>query len=50
VPAFVSLAVIALLIGGSVVASLLKARSLEASKEAAKARQPPPGRPVSDVP
>jgi tellurite resistance protein TerC len=44
VPAFVSLAVIATLIGGSVVASLLKARSQPATKEQ------PPGPTVTDAP
>lgn len=49
VPAFVSLAVIAALIGGSVVASLLKARAEEA-KAGSREQQPPRGRPVSQAP
>ncbi len=50
VPGFVSLAVIAALIGGAVVASLLKARSEEGAREGAKARLPPRERPVSQTP
>ncbi|WP_224246187.1 TerC family protein [Hyalangium gracile] len=47
VPAAVSLGVIATLIGGSVLASFLKARSLEAAN---KDRQPAPGPTVSNTP
>jgi len=48
VPAFVSLGIIALLIGGSVVASLLKARKDEAASKDAKAL-PPRATPVSEA-